>query len=150
VVGICASHTEAAIFVYDSNYDTITSASAFKTAMDGVYLVYEKATPTTESADPYTSPQIVDNWGTEEFVDERDVPIPVGHESDYFNGDIYFSYIYDANGDKASATGTADLITGEVTGGNHCDTFVIKPSGDNVVAADGEVEVKYLVPLTEI
>ena len=50
---------------------------------NGLKFVYELATPTTESADPYTSPQWVDNWGTEEFVDTRDVPIPVGHESRY-------------------------------------------------------------------
>ena len=61
--------------------------------MSGVYLVYELATPTTESADPYQNPQIVDDWGTEEYVDAaataatspRDVSIPVGHDSMYRN-----------------------------------------------------------------
>lgn len=135
------------IHIKDSAY---SDAATFKTAMSGVYLVYELATPTTESADPFTNPQIVDNWGTEEFVDERTVPIPVGHETKYFDGEIFFSYIYDGSGNKTTATGTADLITGEVTGGNHCDTFVIKPTGDNVVVETGEVEVKYLVPLEAI
>ena len=53
--------------------------------MDGVYLVYELATPTTESADPYTSPQIVNDFGTEEFVISNTVavPIPVGHNTNY-------------------------------------------------------------------
>jgi len=74
------------INVMDSTY---TDAATFKTAMNGVYLVCELATPTTESADPYTSPQIVDNWGTEEFVDERTVPIPVGHNSRYPKTDNY-------------------------------------------------------------
>lgn len=46
-------------------------------------LVYELATPTTETADPYQSPQIVDDFGTEEYVDTRDVAIPVGHDTDY-------------------------------------------------------------------
>ena len=62
------------IMIKDSAY---TNPDVFKTAMSGVYLVYELATPTTESADPYTNPQIVSNWGTEQFVDERDVPVPV-------------------------------------------------------------------------
>ena len=56
-----------------------------KTAMNGVYLVYELATPTTETADAYQKPQIVDNWGTEEFVvtEQSGVEIPVGHETVY-------------------------------------------------------------------
>ena len=69
-----------AIAIRDDSYST---ATAFKTAMDGVYLVYELATPTTETADSYQSPQIVDDFGTEEYVDTRDVAIPVGHDTDY-------------------------------------------------------------------
>ena len=62
---------------------SIESQTAFNNAMDGVYLVYELATSTTESADPFTSPQIVNDFGTEEYVDSRDVPIPVGHDTVY-------------------------------------------------------------------
>ena len=74
------------VLVHDSAYTDVTT---FKTAMSGVYLVYELATPTTEEADPYTNPQIVDDWGTEEYTDyayeagDRDVAIPVGHDSKY-------------------------------------------------------------------
>jgi len=35
------------IYIYDENYNTPTSATAFKQAMKGVYLYYELATPTT-------------------------------------------------------------------------------------------------------
>lgn len=56
-------------------------ATAFKTAMSGVYLVYELATPTTESAEPYTSQQSADPSGTEEFVSAN--VVPVGHVSSY-------------------------------------------------------------------
>ena len=57
------------------------------------YLVYELATPTTEQANPYQTPQIVDDWGTEEYRDAlataqsnpRDVAIPVGHDTTYRN-----------------------------------------------------------------
>ena len=72
--------SNGAILIRDSSY---TDAATFKTAMSGVYLVYGLETPITESADPYTNPQLVDNWGTEEFVDTRDVPVPVGHDSRY-------------------------------------------------------------------
>ena len=64
-------------------------ADAFKTAMNGVYLVYELATPTTENATPFTSPQSVSREGTEQYIDgkvasgTRDVAVPVGHETEY-------------------------------------------------------------------
>lgn len=76
------------VYVADSSY---TDAETFAAAMSGVYLVYELAESTTETADPYTTPQIVNDFGTEEFVDAgvtadpptRDVAIPVGHNSRY-------------------------------------------------------------------
>ena len=74
------------VYIKDSAY---TDAATFKTAMNGVYLIYELAEPTEESADPYNGTQIVDDFGTEEFVDAevaaeaRDVAIPVGHNSLY-------------------------------------------------------------------
>lgn len=72
-----------AIYIKDSAY---TDATAFKSAMNGVYLVYELATPTTESATPFENPQLVFSGGTEEFVDgaTRDVAIPVGQNSKYY------------------------------------------------------------------
>lgn len=68
------------IYVRDSTYD---DAAAFKTAMSGVYLDYELATPTTESSTPWQNPQRVFADGTEQFIDTRDVPLPVGHTSVY-------------------------------------------------------------------
>ena len=46
-------------------------------------VIYELYTPTTETADPYHNPQIVDDFGTEEYVDTRDPAIPVGHDTQY-------------------------------------------------------------------
>ena len=69
------------VMVKDSTY--AGNPSGFKTAMSGVYLVYELATPTTETADPYQQTQVVNDWGTEEFIDSRDVAIPVGHKTNY-------------------------------------------------------------------
>lgn len=82
------------IWIYDSSYESGLGqgeAPSFKTAMSGVYLVYELTTPTTETADTYVNPQVVDDFGTEEYVDyaveagDRDVAIPVGHNSQYMN-----------------------------------------------------------------
>ena len=76
------------LLIRDTSY---SDAATFKTAMSGVYFVYELATPTTEAAEPFQNPQIVDDWGTEAYVDyaesqgARDVAIPAGHETKYMN-----------------------------------------------------------------
>jgi hypothetical protein len=82
---MCVS-SGGAISIINTAY---TDTSAFKTAMSGVYLVYELATPTTETADPYRELQISNRNGTEKFTDRaekagtRDVAIPVGTETFY-------------------------------------------------------------------
>lgn len=68
------------VVVNDTDYSDATS---FKSAMSGVMLVYALASPTTEEADPFQNPQIVDNFGTEEYVTTSIVP--VGHETKYAN-----------------------------------------------------------------
>lgn len=60
---------------------------------DGTNTVYKLTSTTTETADPYQNPQIVNDFGTEEYVDAgvtastptRDVAIPVGHQTFYQN-----------------------------------------------------------------
>ena len=68
------------IYIIDDNY---TSAASFTTAMSGVYCVYPLDTETTETATPFTACQIVGKGGTEEWIDSRSVPVPVGHETVY-------------------------------------------------------------------
>ena len=68
------------ICIKDTDYTTV---EAFKTAMSDVYIVYELAETTEETADPFINPQAVDPDGTEEYVDTRDVAIPVGHQTFY-------------------------------------------------------------------
>lgn len=76
------------MYIRDDRYSTVED---FTTAMSGVYLVYPLANPTTETADTFVNPQVVDDFGTEEYVDyaveagDRDVVIPVGHNSQYMN-----------------------------------------------------------------
>lgn len=68
---------------------TFVDLAAFKTwcAANPIEVIYELATPTTEIADSYQSPQIVDDWGTEQYVvtAQGDVEIPVGHDTNYAN-----------------------------------------------------------------
>lgn len=82
---ICISTTFSTgfgVFVHDSNLANKTG-SEVKTAMNGVYLVYELATPTTEQGTPFIDPSIVYPNGTEEYIDTRTVPVPVGNETEY-------------------------------------------------------------------
>lgn len=67
------------IWVKDTSKADVT---ALKTALasNPMTVVYKKATPTTESATPYQSPQICDPDGTEQYVTSG---IPVGHETQY-------------------------------------------------------------------
>lgn len=62
------------IYIRDDSY---TDATTFKTAMNGVKLVYELATPTTEQSTPFAYPQVV--MDTEEIVSD----IPCGHNAKY-------------------------------------------------------------------
>lgn len=77
------AYTANNIVIKDTSY---SDAATFKTAMNGVYLVYELATPTTETAQPFTALQAIDSNGTEEYIDTRDVAVPVGHTSTYISG----------------------------------------------------------------
>ena len=77
---VLAIDTPIRVIVRDSSY---TDAQTFTAAMDGVYLIYELDAPTTENADEYTEKQLVDNWGTEERIDNREIPLLVGHNTEY-------------------------------------------------------------------
>lgn len=80
------------VTIHDHSY---TDAATFKAAMNGVYLVYPLATPTIESSNPWQNPQRVFSDGTEEFIDDRDVPIPVGNVSKYTSSEILLSSVQD-------------------------------------------------------
>ena len=80
VISSFPSYNRRIVMVRDTAY---TDTDAFKTAVTGMKLQYELATPTTEQATGFTNPQLVDKYGTEEYTDERNFPMPVGHETDY-------------------------------------------------------------------
>ena len=83
-----------ALFPGDTNhyyaYKTATANTdgatnyTYRTADNTNYL-YKLATPVTETATPYTEIEVVDNWGTEEFLTTTsgDVAMPVGHYTEY-------------------------------------------------------------------
>ena len=63
----------------DSGMTTATQWRAWF-ASNPTTVVYELATPTTETATPYDSPQWCDSHGTEEYVGSE---LPVGHNTQY-------------------------------------------------------------------
>ena len=85
----CGYIYDNAICVRDESFNKDTTT--FKAAMSGVMLVYELATPTTETATPYTNPQIVSKYGTLEYVTNSIVP--VGHKTTYLTRDIFGGYV---------------------------------------------------------
>ena len=95
------SQTMPLLRVCDTTY---TDATAFKTAMSGVYLIYELATPTTEQAEPYQSLQTCSPYGTEEYVTTGIVP--VGHYTKYPTD---LKSIVEQIADAPSADGTYTL-----------------------------------------
>ena len=110
-----------------------TDAATFKVAMSGVMLVYELATPTTETATPYTNPQIVSKYGTLEYVTNSIVP--VGHKTTYLTRDIFGGYV--------------DLISGKlvvdramvVFDGTQSDLGVTMLSGFTQVSWTGYISI---------
>lgn len=67
------------LVIKDTSYGD--NVANFKAALSGVPLVYEARTLTTEEADPYQNPQILDPYGTEAY--ETTGIVPVGHETFY-------------------------------------------------------------------
>ena len=60
-----------------------TTLPQMYSALNDLPFVFKLATPTTEIADTFTNPMIVDGNGTEQFVDGRTVEMPVGHSTIY-------------------------------------------------------------------
>lgn len=63
----------------------VSTVAAWRTYLVSrpLQVVYLLATPSTETADAYTNPQV--SGTTEEYIDTRTVPMPVGHSTQYFD-----------------------------------------------------------------
>lgn len=63
--------------------DGATTEADIQAATAGATIAYPLASNVTETADPYTETMVCDDFGTEEFVDERAIPVPVPTETAY-------------------------------------------------------------------
>lgn len=135
---ITSSGQKKAIVVKDATY---SDAQTFKTAMSGVYLIYELATPYTETVSnpelrgipkldannklyyygdtcsDLPNPQAVDDFGTEEYVDNREVAIPVGHDTFYSDGLTIATKSFG----QTIYGGEFNSVTGELTSSYNAD-----------------------------
>lgn len=88
IIALSASTGSPYVMAKDSLY---TDAATFKTAMRGVYLLYELATPTTETSTTFTNPQIYEPGGVESYSFTG--VIPPGHATKYvdvgFEGGVH-------------------------------------------------------------
>ena len=132
---------------------TFNSTEELKTALSNSKLIYELATPTIEESTPFDNPQEVKV--TEEFIDERATPIPVGHDTLY-GTDIELT---DIDFDTTIYGGNIDAINGVLTSRYNSDGSVkttpdiidVTPTpipvraGDNNIfnSADGDQTIRY-------
>ena len=131
------------LWIYDTAY-TSNTAAEFKTAMSGVYLVYALRNPTTETATAFTEAQIVNNFGTESYIDSRSIPLIVGHNTEYLpdlkakvevapespDGDGY--YVMKRDGGLNSYVEMLSLLLPKLPSDSANGTYVLKAikSGD--------------------
>ena len=108
------------IRAYQSGDESLTD-----TITDGTNTVYKLTTSTTEQTSPYDNPQLAGS--TEEFVDTREVAIPVGHESKYFNGEGYITYL------EPNTSDTIDMA----------QEHAIMPLATTYISANGTLDVEY-------
>ena len=77
---LLSDHSMVNRFAKADTSDTFVIRNGSDSVQPSGHLVYELATPTTEQATPYTSPQWCDSNGTEEYVGSE---LPVGHNTTY-------------------------------------------------------------------
>lgn len=98
------------------NDDSFSTTEAFKTGNTGVYILYELATPTTESSAALPVPQVVYDGGTESYIDERDVQMPVGQTATYMDAASAIGELMDS-GLVPSSSGVSQTSGTFVLGG---------------------------------
>ena len=85
--GICHTDTTAVktrrfIFTIDSSAVTTQAEAETWVANHPFSILYERV-ESTDTGTAYAATMICDDFGTETFVDERTIPMPVGHETFY-------------------------------------------------------------------
>ena len=88
-ISVGPDNSKIRIVTDDATYSVMT-AEQFKTAMSGKYLVYELATPTTQTLTAWNNPIKACEGGTEEFTDSRSLKMFCGHDSLYYTSNFKY------------------------------------------------------------
>lgn len=99
--------------------DGAKTGSEVQTLLNGHKMVIELKDPTTEEIDPYISPQVVNDFGTEQYVTTSIVP--VGHDTDYTT-----NLVAKLEMSPDSPEGDGDYIVRQVNGVNQYVPLVIE------------------------
>lgn len=140
-----ASSDGYAVFSFDSTYDTYDKIRTWF-ANNPTLVLYEIDVPDTEQAEPYQNPQIVDDFGTEEYVDyaesqgDRDVSVPVGHETTYSPN---LRAKLETAPDSPQSDG--DYIVRQTNGENQYVQLVIPQELPNTPGTDGTYQLQAVV-----
>lgn len=120
--------TSHALVVRDDSKAEL-SQNAFKESVAGIKVLYQ-INETTETADPYQTPQIVNDFGTEEFVTTSIVP--VGHNTDY-----PVNLVAKLEMAPNSPEGSGDFIVRQTNGVNEYVPLVIEDALPTIPSATG-------------
>ena len=97
--------------------DSISSVSELVTKLTSKgEIVFKKKNPTTESSAALPVPQVVYDGGTESYVDERDVQMPVGQNATYMDATSAIGELMDS-GLVPSSSGVSQTSGTFVLGG---------------------------------
>lgn len=122
-----------ALLVKDTAY---SDAASFKAAMSGVYLIYELATPTTETAKPFSDVQWCSTEGIEAF-DTTSI-VPVGHDTKYYAN--LAKNVAQTNGYYENMTvGNSEQFVSSVYE-EDSDPYLFRTSGGSIDIGDREVD----------
>ena len=112
-------------FILPSSVTSLAEANAWLTSNPTNVLI-PVASEFTESTYPFKSPQLVYSGETESFIDDRDVPMPVGQIAEYMDS-------FDAVEDAALAdSGNCELLSNKVTAVSSTSTDDQYPSAKAV------------------
>lgn len=107
---------------------------------DGTNTLFKLESESVDTANPYQNPQIVDDFGTEEYVDTRALQIPVGHET-FYQTNLKSKLESSPN----SPDSDGDYIMRRINGANTYVPFADVKEVPNAPADDGTYTLKVVV-----
>jgi len=136
-IGVSVAPNGDVAFCQTGQQDMGYSAWVAYVTANPIHIVFPLATPTTETADAYQQVQLVDDFGTEEFVTTG---IPVGHNTDY---PVNLKAKLEMAPNSPSGDGV--YVVKQTSGENEYVPLVVPSGIPSVPASDGTYTLKATV-----